>query len=307
MRVLAHIHTLNDQDVIEQVLDSLCRQTRPPDAIIIVDNGSTDRTLDRDFPECVTVVRNGENLGTSGAIRIGFAHALERGFDCTWVFDADSVPELDALDKLLAFYEDLPQSEKQHVCFVACRPTTVSGEPRDRPMVFTESGIDYTPLEADDRYSACDCTLWTGSLYMMSAVEKIGLPSADYVLDVAELEYGYRARQLGYRSYIVHSGVLHQDVGRDPGITTAIRRLGPIGLKLYESSPIRCYYNARNRIYFWLYQCKPRRMGRVFRSILRSLAITSSFAVRPVSRRRQLVACLRGIWDGLTMHMERRY
>src|SRR5271165_3048978 len=107
MRILAHIHTMNDEAVIEQLLDALRRQTRPLDAIVIVDNASTDRTLDRVFPENVTVVRNAENLGTSGAIRIGLAHALEHGFDWTWIFDADSVPELDALENLTAFFERL--------------------------------------------------------------------------------------------------------------------------------------------------------------------------------------------------------
>jgi hypothetical protein len=35
-------------------------------------------------------------LGASGAIRVGFAYALEHGFDWSWVFDADSVPEPEA-------------------------------------------------------------------------------------------------------------------------------------------------------------------------------------------------------------------
>src|ERR1700730_2219295 len=107
MRVLAHIHTMNDAAVIEQVLDGLRRQTRPADAILIVDNASTDATLDRTFPENVTIIRNSENLGTSGAIRIGFAYALQHGFDWTWVFDADSVPKTDALEKLIAFLQRL--------------------------------------------------------------------------------------------------------------------------------------------------------------------------------------------------------
>lgn len=66
MRVLAHIHTLNDEAVIEQLVEGLRRQTRPPDAIIIVDNGSTDKTLDRTFPENVTIVRNSLNWHKRG-------------------------------------------------------------------------------------------------------------------------------------------------------------------------------------------------------------------------------------------------
>src|ERR1700732_61843 len=68
MRVLVHIHTFNDADFIEQALDGLQRQTRAADAIRIVDNASTDGTLDRTFPEHVTVIRNSTNLGSAGAV-----------------------------------------------------------------------------------------------------------------------------------------------------------------------------------------------------------------------------------------------
>ena len=44
MRVLVHIHTLNDAAFIDRPLDAVQRQTRQPDGIIIVDNGSTDGT-----------------------------------------------------------------------------------------------------------------------------------------------------------------------------------------------------------------------------------------------------------------------
>ena len=138
MRVLAHIHTLNDEAVIGQILEGLRRQTRPPDAVIIVDNGSTDATLDREFPSSITVVRHGRNLGTSGAIVTGMKHALAHGFDWIWLFDADSVPGPDALEKLLAFYDDLPKAEKEPICFLACRLMNAEDEVRHKPVTFNE-------------------------------------------------------------------------------------------------------------------------------------------------------------------------
>jgi rhamnosyltransferase len=308
MRILAHIHTFNDADFIEQSLDGLRRQTRQPDAIIIVDNASTDATLDRTFPEQVTVICHLTNLGTNGAVRTGFSYALEHGFDWIWIFDADSVPEPNALENLLAFFEQLPAPAQEQVCFLACPPTAVSEEVKERrAIIFEESGIKYVTLKVGAAYSCCDCTFWSGSLYRIAAVEKIGLPSADYVLDVGELEYGYRARELGLKSYIVHSGMIRHDVGRRPGFAPRIWRFGPIEFQLYEASPIRCYYSLRNWIYFWLYQFKPRRIGRVVRSIIRSFFFMMTFVIRPISHRRHLLACLRGIQDGLTMHIERRY
>jgi GT2 family glycosyltransferase len=307
MRVLAHIHTMNDAAVIEQLLEALRRQTRPPDAILIVDNASTDGTLDRAFSEAVAIVRNPKNLGTSGAIRIGLAHALEHGFDWTWIFDADSVPEPDLLEKLLAFFERLPSAPREQVCFLAGLPLGAAGEVKEPPISLEGEKMRRLPLASARDFTQCDCLLWSGSLFHMAAVARIGLPSADYMLDLAEVEYGYRARQLGFTSYVVHNGVIHHDVGRKPRAARPLYWSGPSSLDSYDFPPARCYYCARNWIYFWLYQCTPHRMTRALRAIAKSVAFTMRFAVRPIGYRRQLIACIRGIRDGLTMHMERRY
>jgi GT2 family glycosyltransferase len=308
MRVLAHIHTMNDAAVIEQLLDGLRRQTRPADAILIVDNASTDATLARTFPENLKIIRNPENLGTSGAIRSSFAYALQHGFDWTWVFDADSVPEPDALEKLIAFFDRLSPAEREQVCFLACRLVNAEGEVRHAPMTFTGPGIEPAAIAADASYTRCDYFAWTGSLFRLPSVARIGLPSADYVLDVAEVEYGYRARQVGLTSYMIHEAVAHQDVGRRPGVVvTKVWSLGRWKFTFAELSPIRTYYACRNLLYFWLYQCRPRRSRQVFRAIVRVLLIVISFVFQPVSHRPQLIASMRGLWDGLTSHMERRY
>jgi GT2 family glycosyltransferase len=282
---------MNDAAVIDQLLDALQRQTRRPDLILIVDNASTDGTLDRAFPENVTIVRNPLNLGTSGAVHI----------------DADSVPEPDVLENLLAFFERLPEAGQEQVCFLGCWPLTSSGEVKVGPITFDGSHLKYLSRSGLGSSTQCDCTLWSGSLYRMAAVARIGLPSADYVLDVGEVEYGYRAGQLGFCSYLVQNCVIHHDVGRKPGSAGRFQGLGSSSFSSNEYVPARCYYLARNWIYFWLYQYTPPRMSHVLRAIGRSFAFTTRFALRPISSRHQLVACMRGIRDGLTMHMERRY
>jgi GT2 family glycosyltransferase len=307
MRVLAHIHTRNEAGFIDQALAALSRQRRAPDATIIVDNASTDATLDRTFPEGVTIIRNPVDLGTNGSIRIGLAHALKHEFDWIWLLDADSVPEPDALANLLAFFERLTSAEQEEIGFLACRLATATGEVRDRPVIFTNSSVKYVELDLAAGYSRCDCVIWTGSLYRMAAVGKIGLPSADYFMELGELEYGYRAHQLGFTSYVVNGSVLHQDVGRPPGVVARTWRVGPLYFRVLEISPLRCYYRVRNMLYFWLYQCRPRRPRRIVRSVVYVLALPISFALRPAIYNSQLIACLRGIWDGLTMHIERRY
>src|SRR5271167_1767656 len=69
MRVLAHIHTFNDADIIDRTIAAVLRQTRPVDEVLVVDNGSSDNTLDQPSLRYATVLRHRENLGTSSSVR----------------------------------------------------------------------------------------------------------------------------------------------------------------------------------------------------------------------------------------------
>src|SRR5918998_4523243 len=117
VRILGHIHTFNDADVIEQTVAALRHQTVPLAAILIVDNASTDDTLDRVAAAPVTIIRNPKNLGTSGAVVVGFEYALANRYDWVWLFDADSVPHSEALKNLLTAFCALSPAERDAVCF----------------------------------------------------------------------------------------------------------------------------------------------------------------------------------------------
>src|SRR5579872_5843484 len=99
MRILAHIHTFNDADIIDRTIASVEAQTCAVDEIIVVDNASKDATLEQPLVKHATVLRQAENGGTSGAVHNGMRYALDRGYDWIWVFDADSTPEPAALEK----------------------------------------------------------------------------------------------------------------------------------------------------------------------------------------------------------------
>jgi len=157
MRVLAHIHTYNEAEFIGQALSALQRQTRAPDAIVIVDNVSTDGTLDRKFPENTTIIRNSENIGTVGSVAVGLTHALKEKFDWTWLLDADSVPEPDALANLLSFFESLSSSEQEQLCFLGCRLGSGSGGADHRPHLLTVSGVDRLSVDTEVDHCQCDC------------------------------------------------------------------------------------------------------------------------------------------------------
>src|SRR5262249_23432254 len=150
-------------------------------------------TLDRDFPDRAAVIRSSVNTGSCGAVNIGLAYGLEHGFDWVWVFDADSVPEPDALANLLAFYQGLPSEERERVCCLASNMISPRGVPQAQPMAFTEADVRFVPVDREAQATRIDFYKWSGALFRLSGVYRIGLPSADYFIDFGELEYGYRA------------------------------------------------------------------------------------------------------------------
>lgn len=324
MRVLAHIHTFNDADIIDRTIAAVQRQTRPVDEVLVVDNGSSDDTLDQPALRHATVLRHRENLGTSGSVRTGFGYALERGFDWIWIFDADSLPEPDALEKLLSLYAGWPQDRREETGCLACLPINqVDGLPL-HASVLTRLGRVVVEPAPGQRYYPFHVTIWSGCLYRLAAVRNVGLPNPDYVLDFGENEYGHRLTTAGYKAFVDQHAVMKHNIRGDQSLQPLPVKLGPLKLTFFENPPIRCYYLCRNMLYFTLYDYAERRFG-VFSGalwrvrpapgrpgLLRGMAwriglFTLHFLLRPRSHRAQIAACCRGIWDGLTGNIAARY
>ena len=326
MKILAHIHTLNDEDVIERSFGALLAQTRPVDGVVIVDNGSTDRTLDRDFPEGVTVLRHSENLGTSGAVRTGLRFGMDQGYDWVWILDADCAPHPDALEKLEECWGLLPREIQDSTWRLSSLPlerppqavttpfsvrlAALAADPAPKPrhgVVFTERGYQRVDPDPGQRYYACDSTIWSGCFFQLRAVRSVGLPPADYVLDWGEYEYGYRGKQHGFLAFMDQQSLLDHNIREQASFRFTPYRVGPVHFQLMEVPPIRCYYVIRNTLYFWLYEFRPRSLRALLPRLYKMLALFANFLVRPRSRRAELVACLRGFSDGLRRKMHARY
>src|SRR3954454_9678676 len=94
MKVSVALASYNGARFIDEQLASLAAQTRPPDELVVCDDGSTDDTLDHverfaaTAPFEVRIVRNAENLGFSGNFQRVLA--LVRG-DIVFICDQDDI------------------------------------------------------------------------------------------------------------------------------------------------------------------------------------------------------------------------
>ena len=326
MKILGHIHTFNDEEVIEQSLRAVLRQSHAVDEILIVDNHSVDGTLEREFPEQVTLIRHPENLGTSGAVVTGFQYALDNGYDWIWILDADSAPRPDALKKLVELYHSFSTQKQERVWLLSSLPVEISAEaittpfsvrsavmpedptPKPRHGVrFTANGYIRVQPGSDQRFYECDASIWSGCLYKLAAVQKIGLPSEDYVLDWGEYEYGYRGKQGGYQACMHQDSIMDHNITGQSSLSFTTYSLGPISWRMIELAPIRCYYVVRNTLYFWLHEFHARSLYAVLPRVFKIGILTFNFLLRPVSHWQELSACLRGLLDGFRGNLHRRY
>ena len=307
MKILVHIHSMNDADVITQSLSAVKNLTFPVDEVLLVDNGSTDRTVDLALPFGITLIRNENNTGTSGAVRAGFEYALKNGYDWIWVFDADTAPRANALDKLFELYHSFSEDIRQKVFLLASLPLDFSTQRLYHGIKYTDKGFNVTQPPPGQTYCQIHGTIWTGSLYNLALVKQMGLPRADYMLDWAEYEYGYQGLRLGLLAYMHYESIVDHNIGGAAALHYTKYQFGPLKFHLKEKPAFRCYYFVRNTVYFWLYEYNIRNVRTMGQGIITALKLSFGFIIRFPVRWPQFMACMRGFWDGIFKNIDRRY
>ena len=104
--ILVIIVTYNAVKWVRKSLKSLERSSLPAD-VLVVDNGSTDGTLERirgEFP-ATRIIETGENLGFGAANNIGLRIALDEGYQFAYLLNQDAWLEPDTLEKLVAAHK----------------------------------------------------------------------------------------------------------------------------------------------------------------------------------------------------------
>ena len=109
--VCAVVVTRNRRELLGECLAAVAGQTRKPDHVLVVDNASTDGSPElvaREHPEA-ELLRLERNAGGAGGFHHGMRHARAGEWTWMWLMDDDTIPEPDALERLLeAPVEDSP-------------------------------------------------------------------------------------------------------------------------------------------------------------------------------------------------------
>jgi rhamnopyranosyl-N-acetylglucosaminyl-diphospho-decaprenol beta-1,3/1,4-galactofuranosyltransferase len=210
-RVVAVVVTWNRQALLLESLRAIGAQTRPVDALVVVDNASTDGTADmvRERFPAAELLELSRNTGGAGGFAAGVARALARRAELVWLLDDDTVPERPALAALLqaraAYAGPAPALVASRVMWADGRDHPMN-TPRTKPGVreperLAALAVGCLPIRSASFVSVlCDAR----------AVAACGLPVADYFLWNDDFEYTTRLLRGRRGLYCPASVVVHK-------------------------------------------------------------------------------------------------
>jgi GT2 family glycosyltransferase len=234
----------NGKAILPGLLESLLNQTRPLSELIVVDNASTDRTIEllgEQYPS-VKVIRLEKNEGVSGGYCAGLEYALERGYDWVWMLDQDSRPLPWTVETLLAEYESFPEREK--LGLIAPLPVDeATGEPY-AVFFWKERQEKVSPQLLKEGLTLVDMVISSGSLIRLDAVQKAGLPRRDFFMDFVDYEHCLRLRRSGFLIGVAKRCKMPHTIGQPRSVTFLGKQKGWITHPAW-----RDYYKVRNRAF----------------------------------------------------------
>lgn len=263
--------------------------------IVIVDNGSaiSIEGFVAGLRGCgnVSVQSLNSNLGIGYAQNVGIAHGMNVGAQYVAIFDQDSLPAADMVQKL---YDAASGLQSRGVQLAAVGPAykdtsngTLSGFVRVGLF-----GFSRIPAIAGSAPIEADFVISSGSLIPLETIKVVGDVDASLFIDHVDTEWCFRAKSHGYRLFGVSDALMMHSLGDRRGRIWFLRwRTVPY------HSPFRYYYMFRNSVIllrrpYMPYLWKVADIGRCARALV-------YFGLFSSSRAASTKMMLKGVADGL--------
>jgi rhamnosyltransferase len=267
-----------DDDVMEN-LRVLREQVEP---IAVVDNGSNAQQLAALRAAAVAVgfelLENGENLGIAQALNRGVRRIRDLGCTSVFLFDQDSTITPGFVETMASCFRASPSTQTLAILV-----------PR---YIDRRFGSVLEPPAGGDGHLEAATT--SGSLTPIKVFERAGFFAEELFIDGVDYEYSLRVRRLGFTIDECREAVLLHS----PGTPTQHRGLGAKPFQAANYSPIRRYYQERNKI--WV----AKRYWRTFPGFCAKQFLTSAKDLLKIllveqDKLRKIRFFFRGLRDGL--------
>jgi len=240
--VVAVVVTRHRREQLADSLKMIGAQTRPPDHLIVVDNGPDEpvRDIVESCPVPSTYLSSRRNLGGAGGFALGMLHALALGAEWVWCADDDGRPaDENVLEVLLSEAESRNLAQISPVVTNIEKPSKLAF-PLRRGLTWKRSadelGADFLPGIA---------SLFNGALFRASTLDVVGVPDYRLFFRGDEVEIHRRLIRSGLPfGTCLRVAYLHPD-GSDefkPMLGGRLHAQDP-------SSEVKRYYTYRNRGY----------------------------------------------------------
>ena len=180
-KVIALVVSYNRQALLSECINALRNQTRKPDAILVINNGSTDHTEEWLKSQADIIHITQGNNGSGGGFDTGIAWAYKNGYSWMWCMDDDGYPKENALEILLQI--DTPERSLLN-CAVLNK--------EDKKSFVWKTKKYKTIHEVNEKLIKGIGHPFNGTLIHRAIVEKVGTPKASLFVWGDETEYYYR-------------------------------------------------------------------------------------------------------------------
>ncbi len=264
--IISVVVTYNRKELLCECLDAILSQSRPVSKVIVVNNASTDGTLDllaeRGFVDNlkIEILNLPKNVGGAGGFYAGMSRAKEIGeYDGVWIMDDDTMPSTTCLEELLKAESIL----KGQYSFLASSVYGLNGEYMNVPTVDTREGangyVEWYQYLKEGLVAVKEAT-FVSLLISKRAIEKCGLPCKDFFIWGDDSEYTTRLTRYCDKAYMVGGSVaIHKRKGGNELCLATETNLNRVKLYLYHirNSGIttRYYCGFKPWTRFALHQC----------------------------------------------------
>jgi GT2 family glycosyltransferase len=188
----------NAEKYIADLLEALMQQTVKPDEIVLVDDGSTDSTVNIAKAYCVNLIEHGMNKGLACARNT--ALKIARG-DIIVYLDADTIPEKRNLERIKRGYTG------KDIAGVGGQEFFTSPE----KQIDLWRNLFWRQTHGDKRNQSTWMLMGLVSSYRKMILRKIGGFNENYKTHGEDVDIGLRLRKAGYRLvYLPEIGVYHR-------------------------------------------------------------------------------------------------